>query len=114
MNSYTLLEKKCSGCVDGRLYTARFYNEPMSVTACYRTLPQYAGACTIHIIGDNCHITAMSMHEGEFERHHQLDLFLRLIENEPQLVTATFERHKAAGEVRRTVNIIDRIRFLTR
>jgi hypothetical protein len=54
------------------------------------------------------------MHEGGFERHHQLDLLLRLLENEPELVTATFERHKAAGEVRRTVNIIDRIRFLTR
>jgi hypothetical protein len=114
MNSYALLERKCDGCADGRLYTVRFYNEPMSVTACYRTLPQYVGACTAHIRGNNCHITAMSMHEGGFERHHQLDLLLRLLENEPELVTATFERHKAAGEVRRTVNIIDRIRFLTR
>lgn len=115
MKTYSLLEKKCAGCAEGAHYTARFYNEAVDKNTCYRQLPPYAGACLISVSGIRCHITAMSMHDGEFEDKHQLDLFLRLLEEEPQLVTASYERHKPYGvEVKRTIDIVKRILFLTR
>lgn len=97
------------------MYSARFYGEPVESTLPFNVLPIYDGSCAMRLIGGNCHITRMTFQRGKFEFHHQLDMWLRLIEQEPQIETATWERHKENGAVvERTVKIVDRIRFLTR
>ena len=109
------------------MYSARFYPNPVECNTPFNLLPRYVGSCALRILDKNVHITRMVFMEAElngvkigfrFEKHHQLDLWLRLIEAEPYLETASWERHKEiAGiqsEVLRTVHIIDRIKFLTR
>ena len=105
------------------MYSARFYSEPVDVHTPFQLLPRYVGSCAVRILNGNAHLTRMVFMEAEFEgkrfgyrfeNHHHLDLCLRLLEVDPALETATFERHKAAGEIPRTVRIVDRIQFLTR
>ena len=105
------------------MYSARFYHDPVDTHIPFNLLPRYVGSCALRIIDKNVHITRMVFMEAElngvkvgfrFEKHHQLDLWLRLLEAEPYLETASWERHKAQSEVQRTVRILDRIKFLTR
>jgi hypothetical protein len=105
------------------MYSARFYSNPVEYSTPFNLLPSYVGSCALRILDKNVHITRMVLMEAElngvkvgfrFEKHHQLDLWLRLLEAEPYLETASWERHKAQSEVQRTVRIIDRIKFLTR
>jgi hypothetical protein len=105
------------------MYSARFYSEPVDIHTPFRMLPRYVGSCAVRILGNNAHLTRLVFMGAEgagvkvghrFENHHHLDLCLRLLEAEPQLETATFERHKGAVEVSRTVRLLDRVRFLTR
>lgn len=105
------------------MYSARFYHQPVDTSIPFRLLPRYVGSCALRVLDKNVHITRMVFMEAEvngvkvgfrFEKYHQLDLLLRLLEAEPRLETASWERHKADQEVCRTVNIVERIRFLTR
>lgn len=112
--SYCILHKECKGCAEGLMYSARFYHERVDTSLPFNVLPKYDGSCALRILGNNCHFTRMVFQRGKFERHHQLDMLLRLIEVEPYVETASFERHKKDSEVVRTVRIIDRIKFLTR
>lgn len=114
MMSYCILHKECRGCVEGLMYSARFYHERVDTSLPFNILPVYDGSCAIRIIDKNCHITRMVFQRGNFEKYHQLDLWLRLVESEPYVETASWERHKKDSEVVRTVRIIDRINFLTR
>ena len=114
MKTYCILHKECRGCVDGLVYSARFYGEPVDASLPFNVLPAYNGSCNIRVMGINCHITLMDFHIGKFEKYHQLDMLLRLFEAEARVETATWERHKKDSEVCRTVRIIDRINFLTR
>jgi len=115
MKTYCILHKECHGCNDGLMYSARFYGHPVDSSLPFNTLPVYDGSCAMRLIDNNCHITRMVFQRGNFEQHHQLDMFLRLLESEPQVETATWERHKQSGVVvQRTIKIIDRILFLTR
>lgn len=115
MKTYCVLQKECKGCADGLMYSARFYLEPVDASLPFNILPVYAGSCAMRLIGANCHITRMTFQIGNFEGYHQLDMWLRLLEQEPQIETATWERHKQGGVVvERTVKIIDRIKFLAR
>ena len=114
MMSYCILHKECKGCAEGLMYSARFYHDPVDTSLPFNVLPIYDGSCAIRILDKNCHITRMVFQRGNFEKHHQLDLWLRLIESEPHVETASWERHKKDSEVVRTVSIIDRINFLTR
>lgn len=113
--TYCILHKECRGCTEGLMYSARFYEGPVELHTPFQLLPRYIGACAITILDNNAHLTKMVfMLDHTFTDKHHLDLCLRLLEAEPTLETATFERHKEAGEVRRKVRIVDRIRFLTR
>jgi hypothetical protein len=121
--SYCVLHKECHGCHEGLMYSARFYDQPVDPNTPFRLLPSYVGSCALRILDKNVHITRMVFMEAEvngikvgfrFEKHHQLDLLLRLLESESSVETASWERHKADQEICRTVNIIERIRFLTR
>jgi hypothetical protein len=113
--TWCILHKECHGCNEGLMYSARFYAAPVELHTPFELLPFYIGSCAIRILDNNAHLTRMVfMKDYNFEDTHHLDLCLRLLEAEPTLETATFERHKEAGEVRRKVRIVDRIRYLTR
>lgn len=114
MKTYCILHKECHGCADGLMYSARFYGEPVDASVPFNLLPKYDGSCALRILNGNCHFSRMVFQRGNFEKHHQLDLLLRLLEAEPLVETIAWERHKKDSEVCRTVKIIDRINFLTR
>lgn len=114
MKTYCILHKECKGCSEGLRYTARFFQEPVDMNLPFTVLPAYQGSCNLKILDKNCYITLMEFKAGKFERWHQLDLLLRLLEAEPLTETASWERHKFGNEVPKVVNIIDRINFLTR
>lgn len=114
MKTYCILHKECRGCQEGLMYSARFYHEPVDSTLPFNVLPVYDGSCAMRLLNGNCHITRMVFQRGNFEKYHQLDMWLRLLEAEPSIETASWERHKKDSEVCRTVKIIDRINFLTR
>lgn len=112
--TYCILHKECKGCSEGLKYTARFYPEPVDASLPFNQLPSYNGSCNINILNLNGHLTMMEFREGKFEHWHQLDLWLSLLEAEPTIETASWERHKFGAEVPKVVNIIDRIKYLTR
>ena len=115
MKTYCILHKECHGCADGLMYSARFYGQAVDANLPFNLLPIYDGSCALRMVGNNCHITRMVFQRGKFENHHHLDLCLRILEHEPHIETATFERHRESGKVtERTVNIVERIKFLTR
>ena len=113
--SYCILHKECKGCAEGVMYSARFYSEPVDLHTPFQLLPRYIGSCSLRMLGTTVYISRMMFIEGaKFENKHHLDLCLRLLEAEPSLETASFERHKQDCEIRRTVRIVDRVRFLSR
>jgi hypothetical protein len=114
MKTYCILHKECRGCADGLMYSARFYHDPVDASLPFNVRPVYDGSCSMRLLDGNCHITRMVFQRGKFEKYHQLDMWLRLLEAEPTTETASWERHKKDSEVVRTVRIIDRIKFLTR
>jgi len=116
MYSTVLLEKLCPGCDKKTLYIARMYEEPINTTLPFNQLPKYLGTCllTIENPKTHVHVSAMSMPDGEFTDTHYLDISLRILEAEPSLETASWERHKPGGLVQRSIRIVDTIRALTK
>jgi hypothetical protein len=116
MYSTVLLEKRCVGCTLRTLYIARMYEEPINAALPFNQLPKYLGTCllTIENPKTHVHVSAMSMPNGEFTDPHHLDIWLRILEAEPTLETASWERHKPGGLVQRSIRIVDTIRVLTK
>jgi len=116
MLTYCVLHRECKGCVEGMRYTARFYSEQVDKSVPFTTLPQYIGSCYLKILETNCHVSLMEFSkDNTFELWHQLDLWLRLVEEVPTVNTVSWERHKGDVEVvKRTLPLTPRILYLTR
>lgn len=116
MQTTVLLEypcKTCITCTDVRLFIARLYPEAVESTTPFTLLPKYKGVCVLHIKDANVHVSALSIHTGEFLPINYLDLCLRVLEVAPLTETASWERHKGEG-IKRTIRLVDTIRILTK
>lgn len=116
MYSTVLLEKLCVGCTLKTLYIARMYAEPVNAALPFNQLPKYLGTCilTVESPRTHAHVSALSMPDGEFTDRHYLEIWLRMLESEPTLETASWERHKQGGLVQRSIRIVDTIQALTK